>query len=38
VREGAPFGLKNIGYIITEEKEELLFLIFEEVEENNLKC
>ena len=38
VREGAPFDLKNIGYIIIEEKEELLSLIFEEVEEDNLKC
>jgi hypothetical protein len=36
VREGAPFGLKNIGNIIIEEKEELLSLMFEE--EDNLKC
>ena len=32
-----PFGLKNIGNIIIEEKEELLSLMFEEVEEDNLK-
>ena len=31
-----PFGLKSIGNIITEETEELLSLIYEEVEENNL--
>ena len=31
-----PFDLKNIGNIITEEKEELLSLIYEEVEEDNL--
>ena len=31
-----PFGLKSIGNIITEEKEELLSLIYEEVEEDNL--
>ena len=37
VREGVPFGLKSIGNIITEEKEELLSLIYEEVEEDNLK-
>ena len=30
------FGLKNIGNIITEEKEELLPLIYEEIEEDNL--
>ena len=36
MREGVPFGLKSIGNIITEEKEELLSLIYEEVEENNL--
>ena len=30
------FGLKSIGNIITEEKEELLSLIYEEVEEDNL--
>ena len=36
VREGVPFGLKSIGNIITEEKEELLSLIYEEVEEDNL--
>jgi len=29
VREGVPFDLKNIGNIITEEKEELLSLIYE---------
>ena len=34
--EGVPFGLKSIGNIITEEKEELLSLIYEEVEEDNL--
>ena len=34
VREGVPFGLKSIGNIITEEKEELLSLIYEEVEED----
>ena len=31
-----PFGLKSIGNIIAEEKEELLSLIYEEVEEDNL--
>ena len=31
-----PFSLKSIGNIITEEKEELLSLIYEEVEEDNL--
>ena len=34
MREGVPFGLKSIGNIITEEKEELLSLIYEEVEED----
>ena len=37
MREGVPFGLKSIGNIIAEEKEELLSLIYEEVEEDNLK-
>ena len=36
VREGVPFGLKSIGNIIIEEKEELLSLIYEEVEEDKL--
>ena len=36
MREGVPFGLKSIGTIITEEKKELLSLIYEEVEEDNL--
>ena len=36
VREEVPFSLKSIGNILTEEKEELLSLIYEEVEENNL--
>ena len=31
-----PFGLKSIGNIITEEKEKLLSLIYEEVEEDKL--
>ena len=31
-----PFDLKNIGNIITEEKEELLSLIYEKVEKDNL--
>ena len=37
MREGVPFSLTSIGNIITEEKEELLSLIYEEVEEDNLK-
>ena len=32
MREGVPFSLKSIEDIITEEKEELLSLIYEEVE------
>ena len=36
MREGVPFDLKNIGNIITEEKEELLSLIYEKVEKDNL--
>ena len=36
MREEVPFSLKSIGNILTEEKEELLSLIYEEVEENNL--
>ena len=38
MREGVqrvPFSWKSIGNIITEEKEELLSLIYEEVEEDN---
>ena len=31
-----PFSLKSIGNILTEEKKELLSLIYEEVEENNV--
>ena len=34
MREGVPFSLNNVGRIITKEKEELLSLIFEEVEDN----
>ena len=34
--QGVPFSLKGIGDIITEEKEESLSLIYEEVEEDNL--
>ena len=36
MREGVPFSLKSMGNIITEEKEELLSLIYEEVEEDTL--
>ena len=36
VRERVPSGLKSIGNIITEEKEELLSSIYEEVEEDGL--
>ena len=36
MREGVPFGLKSIGNIITEEKEELLSSIYGEVEEDGL--
>ena len=32
MREEVPFSLKSIGNIITEEKEELLSLLYEEVE------
>ena len=32
MREGVPFSLKSIEYMITEEQEELLSLIFDEVE------
>ena len=35
MREGVPFSLKNLGNNITEEKEELLSLINEEVEEDD---
>ena len=34
VREGMPFSLKSIEDIITEEQEELLSLIYEEVEDD----
>ena len=34
MREGVPFSLKSIEDIIIEEKEELLSLIFEEVEDD----
>ena len=34
MREGVPFSLKSIEDIITEEREELLSLLFEEVEDN----
>ena len=34
MREGVPFSLKSINDIITEEQEELLSLIFEEVEDD----
>ena len=33
MREGVPFSLKSLEDIISEEKEELLSLIYEEVEE-----
>ena len=32
--QGVPFRLKSIGNIIAEENEELIFLIYEEVEED----
>ena len=32
MREGVPFSLKSLEDIISEEKEELLSLIYEEVE------
>ena len=35
MREEVPFSLKSLGNNITEEKEELLFLINEEVEEDD---
>ena len=34
MREGVPFSLKGIADIISEEKEELLSLIYEEVEDD----
>ena len=34
MEEGVPFSLKSIESIITKEKEELLSLIFEEVEDD----
>ena len=34
MREGAPFSLKSIKDTITEEQEELLSLIYEEVEDD----
>ena len=34
MREGVPFSLKSIEDIITEEQEELLSLIYDEVEDN----
>ena len=34
MREEVPFSLKSIGNIITEEKEELLSLLYEEVEDD----
>ena len=34
MREGVPFSLKSIEDIITEEKEELLSLLYEEVEDD----
>ena len=34
MREGVPFSLKSIEDIIREEKEELLSLIYEEVEDD----
>jgi hypothetical protein len=33
MREGVPFSLKSLEDIISEEKEELLSLIYEEVED-----
>jgi len=33
MREGVPFNLKGLEDIISEEKEELLSLIYEEVED-----
>ena len=34
MREGVPFSLKSIEDIITEEQEELLSLIYDEVEDD----
>ena len=34
MREGVPFSLKSIEGIITEEKDELLSLLYGEVEDN----
>ena len=34
MRGGVPFSLKSIEGIITEEKEELLSLLYEEVEDD----
>ena len=34
MREGVPFSLKSIKDIVTEEQEELLSLIYEEVEDD----
>jgi len=34
MREGVPFSLKSIEDIIKEEQEELLSLIYEEVEDD----
>ena len=34
MREGVPFSFKSIQSIITKEKEELLSLIFEEIEDD----
>ena len=34
MREGVPFSLKSIKDIIAEEQEELLSLIYEEVEDD----
>ena len=34
MREGVPFSLKSIEDIITEEKEELSSLLYEEVEDD----
>ena len=34
MREGVPFSLKSLEDIISEEKEELLSLIYEEVEDD----
>ena len=34
MREGAPFSLKSLEDIIAEKKEELLSLVYEEVEDD----